>query len=209
MKLVTKYILSNFGGRVANKEEVERVCDKFGVDSGRTINYMINYGFFVRILRGLYYVKTIEEFKLKKALDAYRLISLGMEKLKVDWYFGLYTSLRLNGLTHEFFDTIFVVNDEIFRPKEIGISGEKVKFIKLKSKLFGFGIVDKNGIKFSDPEKTILDLIYVFRYRNVAEERIISTVEDYSRKLERKKLREYLKFYPKSVSRVVENARLI
>jgi predicted transcriptional regulator of viral defense system len=188
---------------------VERVCDKFGVDSGRTINYMINYGFFVRILRGLYYVKTIEEFKLKKALDAYRLISLGMEKLKVDWYFGLYTSLRLNGLTHEFFDTIFVVNDEIFRPKEIGISGEKVKFIKLKSKLFGFGIVDKNGIKFSDPEKTILDLIYVFRYRNVAEERIISTVEDYSRKLERKKLREYLKFYPKSVSRVVENAKLI
>jgi predicted transcriptional regulator of viral defense system len=209
MKLVTKYILSNFGGRVANKEEVERVCDKFGVDSGRTINYMINYGFFVRILRGLYYVKTIEEFKLKKALDAYRLISLGMEKLKVDWYFGLYTSLRLNGLTHEFFDTIFVVNDEIFRPKEIGISGEKVKFIKLKSKLFGFGIVDKNGIKFSDPEKTILDLIYVFRYRNVAEESIISTVEDYSRKLERKKLREYLKFYPKSVSRVVENAKLI
>jgi predicted transcriptional regulator of viral defense system len=209
MKLVTKYILSNFGGRVANKEEVERVCDKFGVDLGRTINYMINYGFFVRILRGLYYVKTIEEFKLKKALDAYRLISLGMEKLKVDWYFGLYTSLRLNGLTHEFFGTIFVVNDEIFRPKEIGISGEKVKFIKLKSKLFGFGIVDKNGIKFSDPEKTILDLIYVFRYRNVAEERIISTVEDYSRKLERKKLREYLKFYPKSVSRVVENAKLI
>jgi len=209
MKLVTKYILSNFGGRVANKEEVERVCDKFGVDSGRTINYMINYGFFMRILRGLYYVKTIEEFKLKKALDAYRLISLGMEKLKVDWYFGLYTSLRLNGLTHEFFDTIFVVNDGIFRPKEIGISGEKVKFIKLKSKLFGFGIVDKNGIKFSDPEKTILDLIYVFRYRNVAEERIISTVEDYSRKLERKKLREYLKFYPKSVSRVVENAKLI
>jgi predicted transcriptional regulator of viral defense system len=209
MKLITKYILSNFGGKVANKEEVERVCDKFGVNAKHIINYMINYGFFVRILRGLYYVKTIEEFKLKKALDAYRLISLGMEKLKVDWYFGLYTSLRLNGLTHEFFDTIFVLNDEIFRPKEIRISGEKVKFIKLKSKLFGFGIVNKNGIKFSDPEKTLLDLIYVFRYRNVAEERIISTIEDYFKKLEKKKLREYLKFYPKSVSRIVENAKLI
>jgi hypothetical protein len=31
MKLITKYILSNFGGKVANKEEVEIVCDKFGV----------------------------------------------------------------------------------------------------------------------------------------------------------------------------------
>jgi len=100
-------------------------------------------------------------------------------------------------------------NDEIFRPKEIRISGEKVKFIKLKSKLFGFGIVNKNGIKFSDPEKTILDLIYVFRYRNVAEERIISTIGDYFKKLEKKKLREYLKFYPKSISRVVENAKLV
>jgi hypothetical protein len=40
---------------------------------------MISYGFFIRILRGLYYVKTMEEFKLKKALDIYKLISLGME----------------------------------------------------------------------------------------------------------------------------------
>jgi predicted transcriptional regulator of viral defense system len=209
MKLVTKYILSNFGGKVINKKEVERVCNKFGIPSESTINYMINYGFFVRILRGLYYVKTIEEFKLKKTTDVYKLISLGMEKMKVDWYFGLYTSLRLNGLTHEFFTTIFILNDKIFRPKEIKILGEKVKFIKLKSKLFGFGIVNMDGIKFSDPEKTILDFIYVFRYRNVNEERIISMIGDYFKKLEKKKIKEYLKFYPRSVSRVVENAKLV
>jgi predicted transcriptional regulator of viral defense system len=209
MKLVTKYILSNFGGKVINKKEVERVCNKFRIPSESTINYMINYGFFVRILRGLYYVKTIEEFKLKKTTDVYKLISLGMEKMKVNWYFGLYTSLRLNGLTHEFFTTIFILNDKIFRPKEIKISGEKVKFIKLKSKLFGFGIVNRDGIKFSDPEKTILDFIYVFRYRNVNEERIISMIGDYFKKLEKKKIKEYLKFYPRSVSRVVENAKLV
>jgi len=53
-------------------------------------------------LRGLYYVKSLEEFKLKKAIDTYKVISLGMNKLRLNWYFGLYTSLRLNGLTHEF-----------------------------------------------------------------------------------------------------------
>ena len=209
MKLVTKYILSNFGGRAATREEIDEVCRRFRADSTSTVNYMIHYGFFIRILRGLYYVKSLEEFKLKKAINVYRVVSLGMEKLKLNWYFGLYTSLKLNGLTHEFFDTIFVLNDEIFRPREIRIAGERVKFIKLKSKLFGFGIVNKEGIKFSDPEKTILDFIYVFRYRNVAEERIISMIEDYAKSLEKRKLEEYLKFYPKTVSRVVENAKLI
>lgn len=209
MKLITKYFLSNFGGKVATRKEIDEACRRFGANSVHTINYMTHYGFFIRILRGLYYVKTMEEFKLNKAIDAYKAISLGMEKLKVDWYFGLYTSLRLNGLTHEFFDTIFVLNNEIFRPKEIKIAGEKVKFIKLKNKLFGFGIAENNGIKFSDPEKTILDFVYLFRYRNVVEGRIISMVEDYAKNLEKKKLKEYLKFYPKTVSRVVENAKLI
>jgi predicted nucleotidyltransferase len=111
--------------------------------------------------------------------------------------------LRLNGLTHEFFDIIFVLNDKIFRPKEIKISGEKVKFIKLKEKLFGFGIINKNGIKISYLEKTILDMVYIFRYRNINEERIISIIEDYFEKLDKKKLKEYLKLYPESVSRIL------
>jgi hypothetical protein len=78
MKLITKYILSNFGGKVIDRKELEEICNKFEVNSVYITNYMINYGF-IRILRGLYYVKTMEEFKLKKALDIYKLISLGME----------------------------------------------------------------------------------------------------------------------------------
>ncbi len=67
---------------------------------------MIHYGFFIRILRGLYYV--------------------------------------------------FVLNDEIFRPKEIRIAGENVKLIKLKGTLFSFGIVNKDGIKIGQSIKFII-----------------------------------------------------
>jgi len=209
MKMLTKYVLSKFGGKVTTRNEINEACRKFRVNPKNTINYMIYYGFFIRILRGLYYVKSLDEFKLEKAVDAYKSVSLGMDKLKIDWYFGLYTSLRLNGLTHEFFETIFVLNSSIFRPKEIKIAGEKVKFIKLKGRLFGFGILERNDIKFSDPEKTVLDFIYIFRYRGVGEERIISIIEDYGKGLEKKKLKACLKFYPKSVSKVVENAKLV
>lgn len=209
MKTLTRYILSNFGGKVAKREEIEKACRRFSADATATINFMISYGYFLRILRGIYYVKTLEEFKLKKSVNIYEILSLGMEKLKINWYFGLYTSLRLNGLTHEYFDTIFILNDKIFRPKAIKVGGEKVKFLKLKSKLFGFGIINEDHINFSDVEKTVLDVVYVSRYRSAPEERIISIIEEYGKNVKAKKIKAYLKFYPKTVEMVVKNARLI
>lgn len=201
--------MSRFGGGVITKEEVRRVCRRFGANYVNTVNFMISYGYFIRILRGLYYVKTIEEFKLKKSVDPYKVISLGLNRIGLNWYFGLYTALRLNGLTHEFFRTIFVVNDAIYRPKEIEIAGEKVKFLKLKNKLLSLGVVDRNGTRFSDAEKTLLDFVYIFRYRGLPEEKIISTICEYGRNSDRRKLRAYLRLYPKSVERIVKNAGLI
>ena len=209
MKKLTRYILSRFGGNVVTKDEIKETCKRFGADVDSTINFMISYGYLVRILRGLYYVKTVEEFELKKSPDVYKILSLGLNKLKVKWYFGLYTSLRLNGLTHEFFDTIFVLNDRIYRPKEIKVGGEKVKFIKLSSKLVDFGIVNESGKRFSDVEKTLLDLVYISRYRSVPEERITSMIEEYKKRVKADKIMEYLKLYPKSVEKVAIDAGLV
>ncbi|RLI77339.1 hypothetical protein DRP07_12295, partial [Archaeoglobales archaeon] len=96
-----------------------------------------------------------------------------------------------------------------YRPKEISINGEGVKFIKLKSSLFGFGIVERDGIRFSDLEKTLLDMVYLSRYRSVPEERIISMLGEYKNKVKKKRIVEYLKFYPKAVGKVMENAGFV
>jgi predicted transcriptional regulator of viral defense system len=208
MKTLTKYLLSKFGGGVATRDEIKVACRKFGAKYANTINFMISYGYLVRILRGLYYVKTFEEFKLEKAVDVHRMISLGLNRLGIGWYFGLHTALRLNGLTHEFPSVTFVVNDSIFRPKEIEIAGGKTRFLKLKHGLFGFGVVDRGGVKFSDPEKTVLDLVYFSRYRGLPRERIISMIGEYGERLEKEKLEAYLKFYPKTVGGVIGDAGL-
>lgn len=209
MKKLTRYILSGFGGTVITKDEMNETCKRFGADVDSTVNFMIWYGYLVRILRGLYYVKTVEEFDLKKSPDIYKVLSLGLNKLKVRWYFGLYTGLRLNSLTHEFFDTIFILNDRICRAKEIKVGGEKVKFLKLSSRLVDFGIVNESGTRFSDVEKTILDFVYISRYRSVPEERITSMIEEYRKRVKTHKVMEYLKFYPKSVGKVVRDAGLV
>jgi hypothetical protein len=96
----------------------------------------------------LYYVKSLEEFKLKKAIDTYKVISLGMDKLRLNWYFGLYTSLRLNGLTHEFFDVIFVLNDEIFRPREIRIAGRRLSSSSLRANFLVSELSIEMGLNF-------------------------------------------------------------
>jgi predicted transcriptional regulator of viral defense system len=209
MNVLTRYILSSFGGKVVKREEVERACGRFDADVGNTINYMISYKYFVRILRGLYYVKTLEEFRFKKSVDIYAVLPPAMKALKVNWYFGLHTALRLNGLTHEYFDTISVMNDSIFRPKEIRVADEKVKFVKLKRSLFGFGTVSKDHIVFSDVEKTLLDFVYVSRYRSIPEGRIVSIVEEYGKNAKPEKMRAYLKFYPDTVGSVTRRAGLI
>jgi predicted transcriptional regulator of viral defense system len=209
MKKLTRYILSRFGGNATTKDEIKEACKRFDANPDNTTNYMISYGYLVRILRGLYYVKTFEEFELRKSPDIYKILFLSLNKLNVKWYFGLYTGLRLNGLTHEFFDTIFVLNDQIYRPKEIKIAGEKVKFLKLSSKLVDFGVVNESDKRFSDVEKTLLDLIYISRYRSVPEGRIISMIGDYGKRVRNDKVLEYLRFYPKAVEKVVKAAGLL
>jgi len=209
MKLLTRYILSTLGGKAVKRASIDDICERFQANTTNTINFMISYGYMVRIMRGLYYVKTVEEFTLKKAVDIYKVLSLGMDEINLRWYFGLYTALRFNGVTHEFSDTIFVLNEGIFRPKEIKVGGEKVRFLKLSSSLFGFGVVNKEGVKFSDLEKTLLDLIYISKYRSIPEERIASTIEDYAKGARAKRIKEYLKSYPKSVEKVVKRAGLV
>jgi len=209
MKKFTKYLLTEFGGKAVTREEFENVCKRFGEKAERVINFMISYGYLIRVLRGLYYVKTLEEFSTRKSVSTLKVISLGMKKLGVEWYFGLNTALRLSGVMHEFSPVIHVLSDTIYRPKVININGEDVKFIKLKKELFGFGVVEKNEIKYSDLEKTLLDMVYLSRYRSLPSERIVATLKEYGKNVRRKKLAEYLRFYPKSVGNVVRNAGLV
>ena len=89
----------------------------------------------------------------------------------------MYTALKLNNLTHAHSTVDYVVNDRILRVKPMTIAGYNFKFAKLKPSLFNFGIIG-NGLKHSDPEKTILDFAYVWRYNGVPKEKITADVEE-------------------------------
>ena len=191
--------------KFVKSDEIKVYCEEYEIDYYNTIRNLLSRGYLVRIFKGIFYVKDFDEIKLGKLNFSHlELLSKGMELKGIkNWYFGLYTALRLNNVTHEHFFIEYVVNDKIFRYKPIEIIGYKIKFIKLKERLTSFGIV-KNNYRFSDLEKTILDMIYIWRYNGKNREKIIIDISEYVKNVSAEKIREYLPYYPKTVVSIVE-----
>jgi len=202
MKLLLRKLRLD-GKEFVTSEEIKLYCESFKLDYTRVVKYFISRGYLVRIFRGVFYLRGLDELKLGRMKYSHLdLVSTGMELKGVkNWYFGLYTALKMNNMTHEHFAVDYVVNDRIFRAMPMEIAGHEFRFHKLKPGLFGFGVA-KDGLRHSDPEKTILDLIYVWRYNGVPEEKIVMDISEYAGNLSKSKVKNYAKRYPKSVVKV-------
>lgn len=170
--------------------EVREYCRELGMEYYPAIRYLTYHCYLVRILKGIFYIKSIEERKLKRLdlnyLEAIK-EALNIKGIK-HWYFGLETALKLNNLTHEYFTIDYVISDKIFRAKPITILNHKVRFIKISPRLLLFGII-KEPLPHSDPEKTALDFVYLKR-RDAENSEILKISS-------KKKLHQYLAKYPK------------
>jgi predicted transcriptional regulator of viral defense system len=185
--------------------ELKRYCKSMGLSYETSIKYFVYRGYLTRIFKGIFYVKSLDEVKMGKSKYSHlELVAKGLELKGVkNWYFGLYTALKLNNMTHEHFAVEYVVNDKLFRPKPMNIAGYKYKFIKLASRLLKFGITE-NKLRYSDAEKTILDFIYTWRYNGVPKEKITLDVSEWTKNLSGEKIRKYAINYPKTVQEIVD-----
>ena len=149
------------------REELKSYCKDLKLDYYTSIMYLTSNNYLVRILRGIFYVKSIEERKLNKMYISFEeAISEAMKIKGVKrWYFGLESALKLNNITHEYFAVETVVSDKLSRPNPFKIMGRKVRFVKLNKTLIGFGVI-KNKFNYSDAEKTVLDFIYLGKYNS-------------------------------------------
>jgi predicted transcriptional regulator of viral defense system len=188
-------------------EELKAYCKSSKMDYAAVVSYFIKRKYFVRVLRGIFYVRSLEEAKLGKAkYNHLELVAKGLELKKVSsWYFGLHTALKLNNMTHETFAIEDVISDELFRANPFAIAGYKFKFSRLSSSLLSFGIrKGEHGVKYSDPEKTVLDFIYIWRYNGVPEEKITTDIAGWAKSAAKEKMKAYAKRYPKTVAKIAE-----
>ena len=119
-----------------------------------------------------------------------------------NWYFGLETGIKLNNITHEYFNIDYVVSDTIFRAKPTIILGRKVKFVKLKKELFSFGIIKEEFKRYSDIEKSLLDLIHIRKYNGEFDRAIIDELIEWAEHASKKKLMNYAKYYSPFIRKI-------
>ena len=175
----------------------------------RTISdYLLTRGYLLNILDNIYYVKTEEEIlKNKLKYSILELVAKGLNVKKVkNWYFGLYTALNLNQIEYEHDNEFFyLINDQILKVKPTKILGINFRFLTFKSILFNFGII-KNKIKYSDHEKTILDLIYLWQYNHMNDSRILIETYKLIKGISEEKILEYSQYYPESNRKLLKKA---
>jgi predicted transcriptional regulator of viral defense system len=196
--LVKKLLLDN--EKYVSKEKLIVYGNKLGLTYTNVVKYLLKYGYIRTIMKGFFYVPSIEERKLKNSKPiVFEAISKVMEYKNANYYFGLETGLKLNNITHEFFSIDFVLSDTIFRAKTTTILNHKIRFVKLNKKLFGFGLKKSNGIVFSDLEKTLLDIIHLRKYNGYSNDSIKNEIIEWVDLADKKRLLEYSKNYSKSV----------
>src|SRR3989344_6055598 len=159
-------ILREAKGKIITRKDFDSLADKYGFEKDTLRRVMLNKGYLITIFRGVYYLKNHEEKKFNiLKYSPYELLSLGLEKKGIKWYFGLNTALKFLGLTHEVFPVNIVINDKFNRTKSVKIAGSSFLFIKLKPSLFFEIKNDKTEkgifLHYSGLEKTLLDLIYL------------------------------------------------
>jgi hypothetical protein len=159
---------------------------KVGLKYEDVVRYLLTNKYIHRIMRGIFYVPSIEERKLKKiGISIYDAIANAMEMKGVsNWYFGLESALK-------------------FRSTAFPILGRKVKFVKLKKELMGFGI-RREKIPYSDPEKTLLDMIYLAKYNGETDAEINSRISEILPKCSKNILSNYAKHYNNKIVEFVK-----
>ena len=157
--------------------EIKFECSSLNLNYENVIRYFLRQKYIIRIFKGIFYVNSLEEIKYKSIKYSHlELVAKGLELKGVkNWYFGLYTALKLNNATHEYFTIDYVISDSFYRNKPITINNRRFKFHKLKLSLLKFGIIE-NKYRFSDLEKTVLDFIYLWIYNGKPKDRILMDI---------------------------------
>jgi hypothetical protein len=199
-------------GALAAKERVTRAASirelarRAQLDPDHTIRALRRENRIEPLFKGYYLVKRPEEVLLHEEPSPLELFALGAQAKGIGtWYFALETALRLNGLSHEYSRIEHVVSDALQRATGVPIGGRRFIIHKWRPARVGFGLRRRGTYRFSDPEKTVLDLAYVDATAMKRGRSPSLAWKECLDKVDPDRIASYLEHYPGSVRELVED----
>ena len=141
--LIWKKLLVD-GKKIATTEDIASIAREIKRNEKRSLYYLQEEGYIVRILRGIFYVRSLEERDYRgQDYSIYELVAMALKKKGVrNWYFALETALKLNLMTHEYYFIDYVITDSYRTTKIISVAGQDFRFIKRSEKFFKAGLIE-------------------------------------------------------------------
>ena len=193
---------------IVTMEDLANIARDLYFNYKNIINYLIKKKEIIRIYGDLYYIKKIDEINTEgfyRESQALKLISKAFEYENDNkWYFGLHTALRFHDISLKNHPNDYILaSRKFFQKRKIILMGKNINVLVFNAKFFNFGII-KNGIKYSDLEKTFLDFIYLWKLKEIPNLKIKLILEKYREKLSQKKMMHYIEYYSSEVKQVIE-----
>lgn len=195
--------------KVVTTDDLHNLAERIGKDPENAIRHLRRAGYILPLFKGYYYVRSPEERELgDPRYNPLELFGLAAEAKGIgNWYFGLHTALRLNGMTHEDRREETVISDELYRIDGVTVGDGRFVARKWTPDLCTFGLVEEPHYRYSDPAKTVLDLAYLDHWREAKGKTATGTWREHVSSVDEGLLREYLPRYPPGVVERIEDER--
>lgn len=193
--------------KVVPKAHLAALAHRMALNEDSVIRTLTRNNRIIPLFKGYYYLRDPEEIMLHRGVSPFEIFSYGARAKKIgNWYYGLYTALRLNGMTHEHRNDEYVISDGFYRPRGIVMSGKRFVILKWRSELGRFGLKKINNYWVSDPEKTVLDFVFWDHYRVAKGHRATEVWKDHIDSLDSKRITVYLEHYQRKIQSIMEYA---
>jgi predicted transcriptional regulator of viral defense system len=191
--------------RFTTTKELHELAWALSKPGDRSLRYLQEHHYIYRVFRGIFYVKNpVERERGIFQLSIFEILAMALTFKGIEnWYFALETALKLNEMTHEYFTINFVVTDSFRTTKVINIIDTEFIFLKWSKDRFKNGIIKKDSIRYSDQEKTAIDLTYKKYLEDKKAPLEFSPILEFKSRLDLKKLNKYLDFYPSKFASLV------
>jgi predicted transcriptional regulator of viral defense system len=152
-------------GRIVTSDDVKKVAADFKMDPRSALVSLKRDGILEPVLfQGIYYVRNREERDLHTIQeDPLRIMARACDvKLGKDWYFGLATALKLAGVwEQQSLTTITIITKKRILRRKVFFADYAVEFKVLSIPSFQSNLRVNEGMRYSDPVRTLLDFAYL------------------------------------------------